>query len=356
MSVPGDHIRSGPIGQRSDTLHSTASTVVAPVVDAGSDSAVSWAAIFAGAAAAAALSLILLLLGTGLGLSSVSPWAYDGASAETLGWSTIGWISFTSLAASGLGGYLAGRLRTRWVSVHRDESFFRDTAHGFLSWAVATLLTVGLLTSAIGAIVGAGAKAGATVAGAAASTAATAMGGAAAAGMGAAAGGNGDQGGMVDYWVDALFRTSSPTAAPSAATTPPAAADDATAPSADGTTAAQVDTAPGSTAASTMPATSTVDAADSRREVVGIFLNSLRTGSLDEGDSARVAQLVSERTGLSAEEARARVDDIQARMRAGLEQAETAAKQTAAARSIEYFFMTRSFFKNDTYDFFEIRS
>lgn len=76
--------------------------------EAGHDkpaSAVSWAAILAGAAGAAALSLILLILGTGLGLSSISPWANNGASANTLGVSTILWITFTQLAASGMGGY-----------------------------------------------------------------------------------------------------------------------------------------------------------------------------------------------------------------------------------------------------------
>src|SRR4051812_9691746 len=106
-------------------------------------SAVSWGAIFAGAAAAAALSLILLVLGVGLGLSVVSPWSHTDAS--TIGTSTIVWIAFVQLAASGLGGYLAGRLRVRWASVHSDEVFFRDTAHGLLSWAVATLFTAAIL-------------------------------------------------------------------------------------------------------------------------------------------------------------------------------------------------------------------
>ena len=116
-------------------------------------SAVSWGAIVAGAAGAAALALILLMLGTGLGLSSVSPWAYSGVSATTFGVSTILWLTFTQLVASGMGGYLAGRLRTKWVAVHTDEVYFRDTAHGFLSWAVAALATAALLTSVIGSIV-----------------------------------------------------------------------------------------------------------------------------------------------------------------------------------------------------------
>src|SRR5450830_1914783 len=128
-------------------------------------SAVSSGAIVAGGAATAALSLILLMLGTGLGLSSVSPWAHNGVSAATFGVSTILWVTLTQLVASAMGGYLAGRLRTKWAAVHTDEVYFRDTAHGFLAWAVASLATAALLTSVIGAIVSGGIQAGASVAG-----------------------------------------------------------------------------------------------------------------------------------------------------------------------------------------------
>src|SRR5476649_1162224 len=93
--------------------------------------AVSWGAIIAGGVGAAALSLILLILGMGLGLSSVSPWTDRGVTATTFGVSTILWLTFTQLAASGMGGYLAGRLRSAWLDVHTDEVYFRDTAHGF---------------------------------------------------------------------------------------------------------------------------------------------------------------------------------------------------------------------------------
>jgi len=139
-----------------------------------SPSAVSWGAILAGAAGAAALALILLILGMGLGLSSVSPWSSQGASATTIGVATILWLTFTQLAASGMGGYLAGRLRTKWAAVPMDEVYFRDTAHGFLAWAVATLVTAALLTSAITSIVSGGAQAGASVAGGAAAAGAAA--------------------------------------------------------------------------------------------------------------------------------------------------------------------------------------
>src|SRR5450830_792265 len=100
-------------------------------------SAVSSGAIVAGGAATAALSLILLMLGTGLGLSSVSPWAHNDVSAATFGASTIHWVTLTQLVACAMAGCLAGRLRTKWAAVHTDEVYFRDTAHGFLAWAVA---------------------------------------------------------------------------------------------------------------------------------------------------------------------------------------------------------------------------
>ncbi|WP_318023213.1 hypothetical protein [Paucibacter sp. DJ1R-11] len=111
--------------------------------------------------------MILLILGVGLGLSSVSPWALEGISAASLGVSTIAWLTLTQLLASAMGGYLAGRLRTHWTEVHADEVYFRDTAHGFLAWAVASLVTATLLTSVIGSIIGGGPQAGASVMGAA---------------------------------------------------------------------------------------------------------------------------------------------------------------------------------------------
>jgi hypothetical protein len=112
--------------------------------------AVSWPAVVAGAVAAAALSLILFMLGTGLGLSALSPWTEVSPTADSVGLSAILWISFVALASSGLGGYMAGRLRESWPGVQRDEVYFRDTAHGFLAWALATLVTAATLATAIG--------------------------------------------------------------------------------------------------------------------------------------------------------------------------------------------------------------
>ena len=251
-------------------------------------SAVSWGAIVAGAAAAAALSLILLMLGTGLGLSSVSPWAYSGVSVTTFGVSTILWLTFTQLVASGMGGYLAGRLRTKWVAVHTVEVYFRDTAHGFLAWAIAALATAALLTSVIGSIVSGGIQAGAVATATAASS--------------EIAPSNGDNGPM-GYFVDLLFRKD----LNSTTSTPDIAGSD------------------------TMPGWPPKPIpAGAATEVTRIFMNSIRTeASLPEEDLRYVGQLVALRTGLTQQEAEKRVSDTYARVQAKLHDAETAAKEAA---------------------------
>jgi hypothetical protein len=115
-------------------------------------SGVSWSAVIGGAFVAAAVSLIMLALGAGFGLSAVSPWSNVGASA--IGAVAIVWLIVNEAISCALGGYLAGRLRTKWVSVHTDEVYFRDTANGFLVWAVAVVMTVTFLASAASFMVG----------------------------------------------------------------------------------------------------------------------------------------------------------------------------------------------------------
>jgi len=251
-------------------------------------SAVSWAAIFAGAAAAAALSLILLVLGTGLGLSSLSPWANEGASAKTLGIGTAVWVTFMQLAASALGGYLAGRLRTKWVDVMLDEISFRDTAHGFLAWGVATLATAAFLSSTVTSLVSTGVQAGASVAGGAAKAVTTGA-SAGAASAGAEAGKSGSEtseGGPMGYFVDSLFR--SPKARSGGS-----------------------------------------NSESSNAEVTRIFTNAAASGKLPEEDARYVAQVVSQRTGLSQQEAEKRVNDTFNQMQAKKEQADKAAREAA---------------------------
>jgi hypothetical protein len=105
-----------------------------------SASAVEWAAIVGGALGAVGISIVLFTLGSGLGLSTVSPWGWSNPSPTTFGIVAGIWLIITQWLASGLGGYLTGRLRTKWVGIRTDEVFFRDTAHGFLAWALATVL------------------------------------------------------------------------------------------------------------------------------------------------------------------------------------------------------------------------
>jgi hypothetical protein len=248
--------------------------------------AVSWAAVFAGATAAAALSLILLVLGTGLGLSAVSPWASASDTVEKISWATILWIVFAALASSGLGGYLAGRLRLKWGTIRMDEVYFRDTAHGFLAWAVATLFTAAVLTSAIGSVLGAGAKAGAQVA----------AGGLQAMGQGVSAAANqsqDDSGPM--YFVDSMFRA--------------------------------LPAAPGATPMHTPGTTETEGAM--RGEIARIFATSLREGPLSAEDRRYAAQVVAQHTGLSEQEADARVTAAYTSAQEKLRQAEAKAKSLA---------------------------
>jgi hypothetical protein len=112
-----------------------------------SGAGVSWAAVFAGAFTMGALVLILAFLGAGIGLSSVSPWPNDSAQASRVSAGAIIWLMLVQLVASSIGGYLAGRLRTKWVSLHTHEIYFRDTAHGFIAWAVALVISTLLFVS-----------------------------------------------------------------------------------------------------------------------------------------------------------------------------------------------------------------
>jgi hypothetical protein len=141
-------------------------TAIRPVTTPGSyehteahSSGVSWSAVIAGAVVTAALALILLALGTGLGLSSVSPWSNVGASASTIGKASIIWLIVLEILSSSMGGYLAGRLRTKWTTIHNDEVYFRDTAHGFLAWSVALVITAAFLAAAATSMVGSSATA-----------------------------------------------------------------------------------------------------------------------------------------------------------------------------------------------------
>ncbi|MEO8344683.1 MAG: hypothetical protein ABI607_03210 [Betaproteobacteria bacterium] len=227
-----------------------------------------------GAVAAAALALILLALGSGLGLSAISPWSYRGASGSALATATIIWLFVMSAAASALGGYLAGRLRSRWADADVNESYFRDTAHGLLAWAVATIIGAGLLASAASSMVGtatAGAAAAGTVAGVSASTSTS----------------SGSRVGSISpYFIDMLFR--------------------------------------GGQAASTG-----ADSARSTTEATAIVGMGLVQGQVPDGDKSYLAEIVMRRTGLSQAEAQARVEQVLTAAKAAAAAAEAKAKEIA---------------------------
>src|SRR6195952_2289506 len=110
-------------------------------------SGVSWPAVTAGAVVSCALTLVLLAFGIGLGLSMVSPWSGSALSATTFKIGTGLYLIVIAMLSSSIGGYIAGRLRSRWVGVHSDEVYFRDTAHGFVTWAFASVLGAIMLAS-----------------------------------------------------------------------------------------------------------------------------------------------------------------------------------------------------------------
>lgn len=242
----------------------SATAVAAPVESASS--AVNWGPIVAGAFAAAALTVVLMLLGSGLGLTMVSPWANEGASVATFAVSTAIWMVVVQWLSSGVGGYLTGRLRTKWVGIATDETFFRDTAHGFMAWAVATLLMVSVLGSVVSGAIGTGVHAASTVASGAA------LGASAGASANAGTGGGSD---ATSYFVDSLFRSSDP---------------------------------------GRMDATGAGDETAAAAQASRILIGSAAAGQISPDDKTYLAQLVASRTGLSQADATARVDAVLARI------------------------------------------
>lgn len=240
-------------------------------------SAVSWPAILAGAVVACAMSLALLALGGGIGLGSVSPWSNSGLSGTGFGILAAAWLIAVQLFSAGVGGYMAGRLRTQWVGVHTDEVFFRDTAHGFLAWAVSTIVAVGILASVVSSVASGAASAASGVASGAGSA------------LSAAAGAAGSNADPTAYFTDMLFRSDRP---------------------------AQAGAAPGNSA-----------------EAGRILARSLGSGDLDASDRTYVAQMVATRTGLSQADAEKRVDAVVSQAKtAAATAADTARKAADAAR------------------------
>lgn len=255
------------------------------IVDA--QAAVSWAAIAAGAVAAAALALVLIAFGAGLGLSAVSPWSDSGISASSFKTGSGIYLVIVAVMSSAVGGYLAARLRTKWVGIHTHEAFFRDTAHGFLAWAFATLLSASALSSA---------------------TAFLANG--TAAGLGGAASQATRSVNPANIYVDKLFRAGPPM---QVAPVPPSSAE--------------------STAANTTTPNGT-NSGRSRAEILRLWTVDFRNNQdLSATDKAYVAQVVATRTGLSEADAEKRVNDV-------ITEAKTAADDTRKGAAKLSFWLT----------------
>jgi hypothetical protein len=248
----------------------------APVNEA-TKSAVSWPAILAGAAATVSSTLILIVLGSGLGLASASAWPNSGASAAKLGAAAAIWLIVVQWISAGLGGYLAGRLRTRWVATHTHEVFFRDTANGFVTWAVAAFVLVAALSSGASAVLGAGvhsiARIGAGVAQGAPEKSGTTLGA---------------------YDVDTLFRSTQ--------------------------------------------AESSTPSGDGHAEATRILAKGLTAGDVPPADRAYLAALVSARAGVPQDDAQRRVDDVITQVKAAdlkaREAADSARKAAATVATL----------------------
>jgi hypothetical protein len=190
-----------------------------------------------------------------------------------------------AVMSSAVGGYLAGRLRTKWVGVHTNEVFFRDTAHGFLAWAFATLLSATILTASTAYVAnGVAAGAGGALAQAARSI------------------------NPAEVYVDKLLRPapgSTQAAAPASAAEPnAAAANTATTPASAG--------APGG---ATNPN-------QARSEILRLWTADFaKDQDLNQSDKAYVAQVVAARTGLSPADAEKRVNEVVTEAKAATDKA-----------------------------------
>jgi hypothetical protein len=234
-------------------------------------SAISWPAIFGGTVAALAVSLVLTALGSGFGLAAASPMSDSGPSAKSLTIIAAVWLIVAQWIAGGVGGYLTGRLRTKWAGTHNHEVFFRDTAHGFVMWAVATIIGVMLLASASSSLVSGGARA----------VAAVGQGAATAAGMSSPSV-------LSDYGLDTLFRSGQ-------------SGGDNTIPSA------------------------------TRAEAGRIFTQSLATGELPAVDRSYLAQMIAAKAGIPQADAEKRIDDAVAQAKAAKAKAVAAADEARKA-------------------------
>jgi hypothetical protein len=251
--------------------------VASPTETAGL-SFVEWGAVLAGAVLAAAISFVLLTFGAAIGLSATSPWPNSGLSAKVIASLAVFWAMAQQIGSIMLGGYVAGRMRSRWHEPGH-EAEFRDGLHGALVWAVAVLISAFLVFMTAGMAASTGADIAGKAAGSLVSTT-----------------------DPMDAVLDTML---GPTATAQAAA--PAA------PAAGPPTSARPRAANAATGDGT------------RAEASRILASSVASGSITSENRAQLAQLVAQRTGVSQQDAERRVDAAVNSARAAADKARRAA-------------------------------
>lgn len=237
-----------------------------------SRSAVSWGAVIAGAVIAAAVSAMLIIGGSGFGFLAVSPWQNQGASGSAVAIGSIIWLFVAQIIAYSVAGYVAGRLRTKWTDAAVDEVYFRDTAHGFLVWALSAVIGLVILSTTVASIVSGTAKTGAALAGAGGAAAVTAA---------------GQSGPSLNYFTDTLLR---PVQANSAGASP-----------------------------------------NDRQEVTRILAQGIAQGKLSSDDQNYLVGRVAALTGTDQTTAQQRVNQIEQQAIQAVDQAKQKAREAADA-------------------------
>lgn len=269
------------------------------------NAATDWRAIFAGATASAALTLLLVAFGVGVGFSVISPWNGQGISATTFTISGGIYLIVIAMLSSTIGGYLAGRLRPQWSSVHAHERYFRDSAHGFVTWALATVVTATVLGGVITGIVGVTGAGIASVSSAAADNPASA--------------------GIIDRLMRPAPATNGVTAVPAAPTSQQAqrqATETATSPTATGQNSPTLQG--GSIGAPTTAPAGAVNRDELGRLIAGGLG---KNGTIASDDRSYLASIIVAHTGLTQPQAEQRVDQVILQAKSA---ADAARKSTAA--------------------------
>lgn len=107
---------------------------------------ISWGAVFAGAVVALIVQFMLNLLGLAIGFGAINLTG-EGATLQALGVGAIIWLAITAIIAFFAGGWTAGRLAGLPLTLD-------GALHGFVTWAVASVVIMYLVFSGVGLIVG----------------------------------------------------------------------------------------------------------------------------------------------------------------------------------------------------------